>query len=192
MTARVPAPRPLPNALRLYVRAADGSARWVGGVAMYLIFVMVAVLLLDAVTRNVIDVPLHWCIEFAQFTLAAYYFAGGAETLRNGSHVRMDLLYSGRSERGRAWLDLATVGCLLFYLVVMLIGSWGSLSYAIATDERRFSIWNPSMIPIKAFMLGCLALMLLQAIALVIKNVATLRGLDWGGPAPSPRPEEAA
>ncbi len=166
----------MPKAIKAYVRIMDRLSDWVGLVAMYLIFVMVAVLLLDAVTRNVIDIPLHWCIEFAQFTLAAYYFMGGAATIKNNEHVRMDLFYDSLSERGKARMDLITIGCLIFYLSVMLFGSVSSLEYAIQTGETRFSMWNPSMIPIKALMTFCLTLMLLQAVSMIFKHIATLRG----------------
>jgi TRAP-type mannitol/chloroaromatic compound transport system permease small subunit len=166
----------MPNFIRTYVRVVDRLSDRVGLVAMYLIFFMVAVLLLDAVTRNVINMPLHWCVELVQFTLAAYYFMGGAMTLKNDNHVRMDLIYARLSERGRARMDAVTIFCLLFYLVVMLIGSISSLQYAIATDERRFSIWNPSVVPIKALMVACLVLMILQAVSLFFKHLATLRG----------------
>ncbi len=162
--------------MRNYVRVMDRLADFVGLAAMYLIFVMVAVLLLDAVTRNVIMMPLHWPVELAQFTLAAFYFMGGAMTIKNNDHVRMDLFYESLSERGKARMDLITVVCLMFYLGVMLWGSISSLTYAIETGERRFSIWNPSMIPIKALMVGCLVLMLLQAVSMAFKHVATLRG----------------
>ena len=168
----------MPAAIRHYVRIVDRISDYVGYVAMMLIFVMVGVLLLDAVTRNVIHIPLHWCIEFAQFTLAAYYFMGGAVTLKNDSHVRMDLFYERLSERGKAKMDLATIGCLIFYLSVLLIGSVSSLTYAIETGERRFSMWNPSMIPIKTLMVACIVLMLLQSVSLAFKHIATLRGAD--------------
>jgi TRAP-type mannitol/chloroaromatic compound transport system permease small subunit len=147
----------------------DRLADWIGLIAMYLIFLMIGVLLLDAITRNVIDIPLHWCVEFAQFTLAAYYFLGGAKTLKDNDHVRMDLVYSHMSPRAQARMDVVTVLCLLFYLGVMLWGSISSLIYAIETDERRFSIWNPSMIPIKGLMVACIILMILQSLALMIK-----------------------
>ncbi|HJR22522.1 MAG TPA: TRAP transporter small permease subunit, partial [Dongiaceae bacterium] len=114
--------------------------------------------------------------ELTQFTLAAYYFMGGPFTLKNDAHVRMDLFYSSRSEKGRAKIDLLTSVCLIFYLVVTLIGGISSLQYAIETNERRFSIWNPSVIPIKALLVVCLVLMLMQAASLVFKHVATLRG----------------
>lgn len=165
----------MPKAIRAYVRIMDRVADYIGIVAMYLIFVMVAVLLLDAVTRNVIHVPLHWCVEFAQFTLAAYYFLGGPVTLKDDDHVRMDLFYASFSRFGKHRMDLATLPFLLFYLVVMLIGSWSSLSYAVETDERRFSMWNPSVIPIKALMLVCIVLMILQTISLIFKHIDGLR-----------------
>ena len=166
----------MPHLIRAYVRIVDKMSDYVGYLAAALIFVMGATLLLDAVTRNVLNIPIHWAIEFTQFTLAAYYFMGGPITLKNNEHVRMDLWYANLSERGKARLDLVTIGCLIFYLGVMLVGSISSLQYAIETNERRFSMWNPSVIPIKALLTVCLVLMLMQAFALVFKSVATLRG----------------
>ncbi|MBA4323866.1 MAG: C4-dicarboxylate ABC transporter permease [Rhodobacter sp.] len=166
----------MPHLIKAYVRIVDRISDYVGYLAAALIFLMVATLLLDAVTRNVLNIPIHWAIEFTQFTLAAYYFMGGPITLKNNTHVRMDLWYANLSDRGKARLDLVTVWCMIFYLGVMLFGSISSLQYAIETNERRFSMWNPSTIPIKALLTVCLVLMLLQAFALVFKHVATLRG----------------
>lgn len=159
-----------------YVRITDRISDYVGYLAASLIFLMGGTLLFDAVTRNLIRMPVHWAVELTQFTLAAYYFMGGPITLKNNEHVRMDLWYATLSERGRAKVDLATVWCMIFYLAVLLAGAVSSLQYAIATNERRFSIWNPSVIPIKSLMVVCIVLMLLQALALVFKHIATLRG----------------
>jgi TRAP-type mannitol/chloroaromatic compound transport system permease small subunit len=167
----------MPQLIRSYVRVVDRMSDYVGYLAASLIFFMGATLLFDAVTRNVINMPVHWAIELTQFTLAAYYFMGGPITLKNNDHVRMDLWYANLSERGKAKMDLFTVGCLIFYLGVMLVGSISSLEYAIETNERRFSIWNPSTIPIKALLTVCLVLMLLQSFSLVFKHIATLRGV---------------
>ena len=166
----------MPGIIRAYVRITDKISDLTGYLAASLIFVMGAVLIFDAITRNVLNIPVHWAIELTQFTLAAYYFMGGPMTLKNNEHVRMDLWYAHLSERGQAKMDLFTVGCLIFYLGVMLAGSISSLQYAIQTGERRFSIWNPSVIPIKALLTACLVLMLLQAFALIFKHIATLRG----------------
>ena len=166
----------MPQLIKGYVRLIDRISDYVGYLAASLIFVMGATLIFDAITRNILNIPIHWAIEFTQFTLAAYYFMGGPITLKNNEHVRMDLWYANMSDRGKAKLDLFTVGCLIFYLGVMLVGSISSLTYAIETGERRFSMWNPSVIPIKALLSVCLVLMLMQAVSLVFKHIATLRG----------------
>jgi TRAP-type mannitol/chloroaromatic compound transport system permease small subunit len=166
----------MPQVIKAYVRLIDRISDYVGYLAASLIFFMGAVLIFDAITRNVINMPVHWAIELTQFTLAAYYFMGGPITLKNNEHVRMDLWYANLSERGKAGMDLVTVWCMIFFLGVMLWGSISSLEYAIETNERRFSIWNPSTIPIKALLTVCLVLMLLQAFSLVFKHIATLRG----------------
>ena len=115
--------------IRSYVKWIDAISEKVGIAAMALIALMIGILLLDAVTRNVIHMPLHWCIELTQFTLAAYYFMGGPITLKNNDHVRMDLMVRPTLvDRGKAKLDrLFTVGCLIFYLGVMLVGSISTL-----------------------------------------------------------------
>jgi len=166
----------MPRVIRAYVRIVDKISDWVGYLAAALIFVMGATMMFDAFTRNVINLPVHWPMEFTQFTLLAYYFMGGAMTLKNNNHVRMDLWYAGFSDRGKARMDLVTIFCLIFYLVVMLIGATSSLQYAIATGERRNTLWNPSLIPIKILLTACLVLMLLQAVSLLFKHIATLRG----------------
>ena len=75
-------------------------------------------------------------------------------------------------------MDLMTVWCLLFYLSILLFGSISSLGYAIATNEKRFSIWNPSVIPIKALMVACIVLMILQTFSLIFKYFAAVRGTE--------------
>ncbi|MBK5928052.1 TRAP transporter small permease subunit [Rhodobaculum claviforme] len=167
------------RALLLYVRAADRLADWTGWIAMMLIFVMMAVMLWDVVARKFLDIYIMWGLEFLQFTLAAYYFMGGAKTLKDNTHVRMDLFYDRLTVRGRAWMDLATVGCLIFYLAVLLWGSISSLQFSIDTNQRLPSVWRPSVVPIKALMTACIALMLAQSFALVIRHAHTaLTGRD--------------
>ena len=166
----------MPRPILLYVKWVDFASTKFGRLAMYLVFMMIGVLLLDAVTRNIIRIPLSWCVEMAQFTMAAYYILGGAYSMQLGDHVRMDLIYDRCSERTKAKLDVATSGCLLFYLGCLLFGSISSTIYAIETGQRKFSMWNPSMVPIKCIMVFGIVLMLLQAISMLFKDIAKARG----------------
>ncbi|MOA27021.1 Tripartite ATP-independent periplasmic transporter, DctQ component [compost metagenome] len=88
----------------------------------------------------------------------------------------MDLLYSRWTLRTRAWVDVLTVGFLLFYLVLLLYGGISSTWYAFEYDETSYSAWSPRMAPIKVVMCIGVALMLLQAIATLFKDLAHIRG----------------
>jgi TRAP-type mannitol/chloroaromatic compound transport system permease small subunit len=168
----------VPKVIVSYVKWVDYVSTKVGRVAMYLIFVMIGVLLLDAVTRNVINIPLSWCVEMAQFTITAYYIIGGPYSMQLDSHVRMDLIYSMFSRKTQARLDSFTAIFIVFYLVCLLIGAISSTMYAIEYDERKFSLWNPSMIPIKILMCIGIALMLMQAVSTFFKDLAKSRGVE--------------
>jgi len=143
---------------------------------MYLIFVMMGVLLLGSITRNILNMPLSWTVEMAQFIITAYYIAGGAYSMILREHVRMDLLYECFSEKNRARVDVVTTFFLLFYLVIMLIGSVSSTMYAIEYGQRNFSQWNPSMIPIKLIMVAGIFLMILESISFFFKDLAIATG----------------
>ena len=168
----------MPKFIVNYVKVIDYLSTKFGRAAMYLIFVMIATLLVNAFTRNILNLPLSWCIEMAQFTMTAYYIVGGPYSMQMDSHVRMDLIYSKFSTRTKARLDSFTAIFLVVYLVCLLIGAISSTRYAIEYDQRKFSQWNPSMIPIKLIMVFGISLMLLQAISTFFKDVAKSRGIE--------------
>jgi len=170
----------MPKFIISYVKYVDYISTKFGRVAMYFIFIMIGTLLLGAISRNIFDVPLSWTVELAQFTMTAYYIIGGPYSLKTDDHVRMDLLYDRYSDKTKAKIDIFTSIFLLTYLVVLLIGSISSTSYAIEYGQRKFSEWNPSMIPIKVIMVIGIFLMVLQTISIVFKDIAKARGIDLG------------
>jgi len=166
----------MPKFICLYVKYVDAISIKIGRATMYLIFVMIGVLLLGALTRNVLHMPLSWTVEMAQFIITAYYIAGGAYSMILREHVRMDLIYDHLSEKNRARMDLVTTFFLLFYLLVMLFGAVSSTMYAIEYGQRNFSQWNPSMIPIKVIMVAGIVLMILESISFFFKDLAIATG----------------
>lgn len=171
----------MPGFLLSYVRWVDYFSTKFGRLAMYAIFLMIGVLLLGAFTRNIINIPLSWTVEMAQFTLAAYYIVGGAYSMQLNDHVRMDLVYDRCSDKNKARIDSFTNFFLMVYLICLLVGAISSTIYAIETGQRKFSMWNPSMIPIKIIMVGGIILMLLQCFSTWIKDIARWKGIDMPG-----------
>ena len=77
-------------------------------------------------------------------------------------------------------MDVLTVCFLAFYLVLLLYGGISSTQYAIEYNEVSPSLWRPKMAPVKIIMCIGIFLMLLQAISTLIKDVAKLKGEQWG------------
>lgn len=165
----------MPLTLRVFVAYVDKINRVIGRASMYLIFVMMAILLYSSFSKSLL-LPAQWTLEMAQFTLVAYYLLGGGYSMQLGDHVRMDLLYGRWSDRTKAWVDAFTILFLIFYLVLLLWGGYSSTEYALEYGERSYSAWRPYMAPIKIIATIGIALMLLQAFAMLIKDIAKLKG----------------
>ena len=182
--------------LRAFIRIVDAINYRLGRVVMYGIFAMVGVLLWSSISKTFF-LPSLWTLEVAQFAMVAYYILGGPYAMQMGSNVRMDLFYGEWSIRRKAWFDAFTVFLLLFYLGVLLYGGLGSMAYSLgywgsepvsffaglATGseevgrlERSPTAWRPVLWPIKAIMVVGFALMLLQALSELAKDVLVLRG----------------
>ncbi|KXU38894.1 C4-dicarboxylate ABC transporter permease [Ventosimonas gracilis] len=165
----------MPELVCRYVRWVDGFNRRVGLLAMYLIFVITAILFYSSLSK-MLRLPANWTLESAQFVMAAYYMLGGAFAMQSGDHVRMDLFYSNWSIKKRAAFDVLTITALLVFLGFMLYGGISSSIYAIEFKERSFSAWRPYMAPIKIIMTFGVLMMLAQASSALIKDIAVLRG----------------
>jgi len=159
-----------------YVNIVDTICEKVGRFVMYWVFFMMFLLILSFITRNIINFPLMWIIEMAQFTITAYYLLGGGYSMLTDDHVRMDLFYGKLSNKGKAKMDVFTSFFLIFYLIILFIGSITSLIYTIETKQKLFTAWAPYVWPIKTLMLIGILLMLLQAFSTLFKDIAKMKG----------------
>jgi len=195
----------MPRLIRGYVRGVDAMNRFVGRIAMYLIFVLIGVLMWSSVSKTFFD-PTLWTLETAQFVMVAYYVLGGPYSIQMGSNVRMDLFYGDWSVKQKAWMDAFTVLFLMFYLGVLLYGAINSIAYSLGhfegepfsffwtlfttliTEgpsaakeqmgfmERSPTSWRPYIWPVKATMILGVTLMLLQVLAEFFRDIGRIRG----------------
>lgn len=166
----------MPGPIRAFVRYVDALNRVVGRFAMYLLFVMAAVLLTSTLSRLTIGAPVNWALEMSQFILSAYYLLGGAYALQHDAHVRMDVFYDRLSPQKRAVTDAMTILFVVFYLAVLFMGGISSTNYAIVYKQQNYSAWAPLLWPIKVVMTIGVFLMLLQCVSTFFKDVAAARG----------------
>ena len=75
----------MPVIFLLYVKVIDKITDIIGRITMYTVFAMMGILVLSFVTRNIINFPLLWIIELAQFIMTGYM--GGAYSMKEHQHV---------------------------------------------------------------------------------------------------------
>ncbi|MDP2082545.1 MAG: TRAP transporter small permease subunit [Pseudotabrizicola sp.] len=165
----------MPRLAIFFVRLVEKLNYGVGRMAMYLLFVLMGILMWSTISKAS-GTPSLWTLEMAQFVMVAYFVLGGPYAMQMGSHVRMDLFYAQQSPVRRAWWDAITVLALIFYLGVMLWGAIDSTLYSLQYNERSPTAWRPYLWPIKVILCVGFFLMLLQALAALLRDVATIRG----------------
>ncbi|MDO8881658.1 TRAP transporter small permease subunit [Pseudotabrizicola sp.] len=165
----------MPRLAIFFVRLVEKLNYGVGRMAMYLLFVLMGILMWSTISKAS-GAPSLWTLEMAQFVMVAYFVLGGPYAMQMGSHVRMDLFYAQQSPVRRAWWDAITVLALIFYLGVMLWGAIDSTLYSLQYNERSPTAWRPYLWPIKVILCVGFFLMLLQALAALLRDVATIRG----------------
>ncbi|GLO75326.1 TRAP transporter small permease subunit [Phaeobacter italicus] len=198
----------MPSVIKGYVRAIDAMNRFIGRIAMYLIFALVGVLLWSSISKTFFN-PSLWTLETAQFVMVAYYILGGPYSIQMGSNVRMDLFYGAWSLKTKAWIDAFTVLFLMFYLGVLFYGAVSSTAYSLGyfglepfqffgdllktlmTEgldaasaklgylERSSTAWRPFLWPVKTILCLGVFLMLLQCLAELFRDLGRLRGDEF-------------
>jgi len=166
----------MPRVLQNYVRFMDSATRRFGLGVQGLIFVIIGILLFEAIARYIFDSPTIWSVEMSKFTFGAYFLLGGGYVLLTGGHVRMDILYGRWSPRRQTIMDAA-----LFAFFVIFVGCtlWSTIQHATMSTimlQRSGTPWHPYLGPIKIIVAIGFLLMLLQGISEFIKSIATIRG----------------
>ncbi len=154
--------------------AIDLISVWTGKLVSWRALAMMITIVYDVVARYFFMRPTIWAEETGRFLLTGYFLLGGAYTLYYKGHVRMDVLYTRLSVRGKAIMDVFTFFMFAFVMIIMIrFGSemtWQSLRYW----ERTESYWAPPTffvkvtVPISAF------LMLLEGLAQLARDINTI------------------
>jgi TRAP-type mannitol/chloroaromatic compound transport system permease small subunit len=131
----------------------------------------------NAMLRYAFDLSSNAWLELQWYLFAAMVMLGASYTLRMNEHVRVDILYTHLSERGKEWLDL--VGTALFLVPSMLAIAYYSWPFAMQSFHTLEVSGNAGGLiryPVKFIIPLGFTLVALQGISEIIKRIASLRG----------------
>ena len=166
-----------------YQRFADRFSEWMGAISKYMVMITVLVGFMNVLLRYTgerigIQLTNNGLLEAQWYLYSLIFLFGFGYILKHGVNVRVDFWFANQTKRVKAWIDF--VGHLVALLPFCIIGIWISIPQIQTSWRLNEQSPDPSGLPrapIKTMILVGLVLLLIQAIAEVVKLVATLRGV---------------
>jgi TRAP-type mannitol/chloroaromatic compound transport system permease small subunit len=149
----------------------DGANTWIGKATSILSLVVAFIITYEIFMREVLVKPTTWVAEGTVFGCGLIYLLGGAWTLKQDGHVRVDMLYHGLTKRAKAIIDCVTYFAFLLYIVVMIWAAWQYMEQSVAVRETTMSPWNPAIWPFKIALVAALLMVLLQQTVKFIRDL---------------------
>jgi len=159
------------NTVKKVLSLIDATSSRIGKVVSILSLVVAFIIFYEIIMREIFVKPTVWVAEGTVFGCGLLYMLGGAWTLLQDHHVRVDMLYHGLSRRGKALVDCLTYFAFLLYIGVMIWAFWAYVAESVRLRETTMTPWNPPIWPLKIAMFVSLIMLLLQQTAKFVRDL---------------------
>lgn len=157
-------------------QAIDALNEAFGRLIAPLIAIITLIVLFDIISRFVFGRPSDWAFDITKMLFGAHFMLMAAYGLRHHVHVEVDVLKRLLSRKKQAMLEL--VGYVVFFLPfiwMLLKYGWLFFDRAFSRGETTYGMMSIPVYPIKGVIVLAAALLLLQAIAIVLRAIMQLR-----------------
>ena len=144
-----------------------------------LIFPLLGVVIYEVIMRYGFNAPTTWGFEATAFLYGMHFMFGISYTDVKKGHVQVDIFSSLAPKKIQAALGALTT--LVLFLPVMICMTVSASKFAISSVEgleRNSTSWAPIIYPFKIIMALCFAMLLLQGISNLIKDLQVLFNND--------------
>ncbi len=164
--------------LEKFARTIDSLSDRIGSLVGWLTTLMVLVVFYDTLMRYVFKKGSVGLQELEWHLFSIVFLIGAAYTLKQGAHVRVDIIFLNLSDKTKAWIDfLGTFVFLIPFSVMVILSTKGFIVNSWAVGEvspdpgglpARYIL--KSMIPIGFFLL------IIQGLSEAAKNLMIIIG----------------
>ncbi len=163
-----------------FSRALSAIIDIIGRAASWLVFALVLLIAGEVLARYGFDQSSIAAQEMEWWGLAIISLLGVSFTLKEGEHVRVDVLYQYYSERARLWFDFVVALAVMFPISIYL--SFLSLQFVGQSYADHEVSQSPGGLPyvwvLKSFVPLGLLLLGIQSLALAMEKAAALLRKD--------------
>ena len=164
-------------------RAIDHFNEKVGQLTLWLVLVMVSIGVWNVIGRYIgraigQNLTSNALIESQWYIFDLVFLLGSAYALKHNEHVRVDVFYSRWNSKRKALADLfGTIFFLIPFSLLVIYFSWGTIVESWNVRELSPDPGGLPRYPIKAMILVCFILLIVQGISEIIKNWAIYKGV---------------
>ncbi|MDW7747121.1 TRAP transporter large permease subunit [Halomonas sp.] len=168
----------------LFTAAVDRISGFFGRYVAYWALIAPFVFAYEVLMRYAFNSPTNWAHESMTLMFGMQYLIAGAFALREGGHVRVDILYSRARPANKAALDLVTSVFFFIFTIALLVTGWKFFSQSVSdrfffgssyANETSFTEWAIQFYPVKFMLFFGALLLLLQGIAQLIRDFQAFR-----------------
>lgn len=160
----------------------------IGKAVSWVAIVMVLVQFSVVVLRYTFGLGFIWMQESVVYLHATLFMLGASYTLLHEGHVRVDIFYRTAAPRKKAMVDL--VGALVFLLPICALILWAATPYVIDSwimgEGSQETSGIQAVYLLKSLIIAFAGLMALQGVAMALRALLTLKGLN----APHPKSDQ--
>jgi TRAP-type mannitol/chloroaromatic compound transport system permease small subunit len=158
-------------------RVIDAINERVGKIAAWAIVVAILVSAINAIIRRFFGVSSNAWLELQWYLFGAVFMLCAAWTLIANEHIRIDIVSSRLSKRGRDWIDIIGHVFFLFPFVALML--WLSIPYfdkSFASGEVSSNAGGLLIWPAKGMILLGFISLAFQWLSELIKRIAIMQG----------------
>lgn len=156
-------------------RFIDLAERWVVGVGVLAALLLVPLVLAttwEVVSRYALNAPTIWAYEIGYTLTGAHFLLALAYTLRQGEHIRIDVLSGLLSPGVRRTIDVVVYAIVLPILIWISLTLWHYMADGFARGETSGqSALNLPVWPFRAVFLLAFSTLALQVLCELLKSI---------------------
>lgn len=163
-----------------WIGTIDRISYYAGEFVSYWAVIAVFVYYYEVVARYVFNSPTNWAHEGMYLMLGMQYLVAGAFALLTDAHVKVDIFYANWSAKRKAWVDLFTTIFFFIFAGTLLVTGYIFAADATRVGEISFSEWGIAYWPFKWALVVGAVLLVLQGVAKLARDLATVRNAYAG------------
>jgi len=137
-----------------------------------LIFLLMVMVLVEVLTRYIMQAPLSIADELGGYFLVSITFLGLAYTWKEQGHVRVELVTNLLPERVRNIIRFITLLAATVFCLPLIAGSYNLLQDSLLFSVRSGSWMRTPMVYPQSLLLVGSVILLLQLVSEIIKAIA--------------------